>query len=209
MALRVLLVRAEGTRNGSSSSGIERTCSAGLGKRIEDVDVRAGRWPALQARFITNDTNAQLGSCQETHSRFEPAVLWSPPGRATEMPPPGNAFVWTACILSFARHITFQLDAHAAETDPVGFVGDLSERVILDEVQHVPGIFGVLKTAVDRNRVAGRFILTGSCSMTAKRARASEMTSTPCRSGCSGRAHESRRSLTQDPMSATRWGFET
>lgn len=50
----------------------------------------------------------------------------------------------------------------AAMADPVGFVGDLPERVVLDEVQRAPGIFAALKTAVDRRRVPGRFLLTGS-----------------------------------------------
>jgi uncharacterized protein len=50
----------------------------------------------------------------------------------------------------------------AAQADPAGFVADLPERVILDEVQRVPQLFAALKVAVDRRRVAGRFILTGS-----------------------------------------------
>ncbi len=50
----------------------------------------------------------------------------------------------------------------AATADPVGFVGDLPERVILDEVQRAPGIFSTLKSAVDRRRTPGRFLLTGS-----------------------------------------------
>ncbi len=49
-----------------------------------------------------------------------------------------------------------------AEADPVGFVADLPEQVILDEVQRVPGLFAALKVAVDRRRVPGRFLLTGS-----------------------------------------------
>jgi hypothetical protein len=53
----------------------------------------------------------------------------------------------------------------AAQADPVGFVGDLPERAILDEVQRIPEIFSVLKVAVDRNRIAGRFILTGSANV--------------------------------------------
>lgn len=50
----------------------------------------------------------------------------------------------------------------AACADPVGFVADLPERVILDEVQRAPGIFTALETAVDRRRTPGRFLLTGS-----------------------------------------------
>lgn len=53
----------------------------------------------------------------------------------------------------------------AAQTDPVGFVGDLPERTILDEVQRVPELFTTLKTSVDRNRTSGRFILTGSANV--------------------------------------------
>lgn len=53
----------------------------------------------------------------------------------------------------------------SATADPVGFVADLPERAILDEVQRAPGLFVALKSAVDRNRVPGRFILTGSTSV--------------------------------------------
>lgn len=49
-----------------------------------------------------------------------------------------------------------------ARSDPNGFVGELPEHVILDEVQHVPDLFSVLKLAIDRNRIPGRFVLTGS-----------------------------------------------
>lgn len=49
-----------------------------------------------------------------------------------------------------------------AKSDPVGFVLDLPERIILDEVQHVPEIFSSLKLAIDQRREPGRFILTGS-----------------------------------------------
>lgn len=50
----------------------------------------------------------------------------------------------------------------AASADPVGFVADLPERTILDEVQRAPELFSALKAAVDRRRAAGRFLLTGS-----------------------------------------------
>ena len=50
----------------------------------------------------------------------------------------------------------------AAQADPVGFVWDLPERCILDEVQKVPAIFPALKTAIERRRAPGRFLLTGS-----------------------------------------------
>lgn len=54
-------------------------------------------------------------------------------------------------------------DARAgAQADPIGFVADLPERVILDEIQRVPALFPALKMEVDRRRVPGRFLLTGS-----------------------------------------------
>lgn len=53
----------------------------------------------------------------------------------------------------------------AAEADPVGFVGGLPPKTILDEVQRVPAIFTTLKAAVDRDRMPGRFLLTGSANV--------------------------------------------
>ena len=53
----------------------------------------------------------------------------------------------------------------AAEADPAGFVSDLPDRVILDEVQRVPTLFAVLKTTIDRKRSPGRYILTGSANV--------------------------------------------
>lgn len=53
----------------------------------------------------------------------------------------------------------------AAQADPVGFVGDLPDRTVLDEVQRAPWLFTAIKTAVDRQRTPGRFILTGSANV--------------------------------------------
>lgn len=53
----------------------------------------------------------------------------------------------------------------AAEEDPMGFVGDLPDRVILDEVQRVPALFTALKSAIDGDRSPGRFLLTGSANV--------------------------------------------
>jgi len=50
----------------------------------------------------------------------------------------------------------------AAQADPMAFVDDLPERVIIDEVQRVPTLFTSLKRVVDRDRKPGRFLLTGS-----------------------------------------------
>jgi hypothetical protein len=65
------------------------------------------------------------------------------------------------------EYITFDDDVQlaAAQADPVGFVADLTDRTVLDEVQRVPTLFLSLKTAVDRDRRPGRFILTGSANV--------------------------------------------
>lgn len=47
-------------------------------------------------------------------------------------------------------------------TIPAGFVANLPAKVVLDEVQPAPELFLALKSAVDRERAPGRFILTGS-----------------------------------------------
>ena len=84
----------------------------------------------------------------------------------------GNRLTWGGDSLSwgFSRQVRdysyFSFDdpgtRDGAQADPVGFVADLPERVILDEVQHVPELFEAIKIVVDRRRVPGRFLLTGS-----------------------------------------------
>jgi len=73
------------------------------------------------------------------------------------------------CVGRKLGYAYFNLDEDvsraAAEADPVGFVADLPERVVLDEVQRVPSLFTALKVAVDRDRVPGRFLLTGSANV--------------------------------------------
>jgi len=53
----------------------------------------------------------------------------------------------------------------AAKADPIGFVDRLADKVILDEIQHVPELFSSIKHAVDSNRSPGRFLLTGSANV--------------------------------------------
>lgn len=50
----------------------------------------------------------------------------------------------------------------AAKTDPLGFLQDLGDHVIIDEVQRVPELFLSIKKLVDEDRKERRFILTGS-----------------------------------------------
>jgi len=51
---------------------------------------------------------------------------------------------------------------NAARTDAAGFINALQGPVTLDEVQRAPELFLAIKAAVDRERQAGRFLLTGS-----------------------------------------------
>jgi uncharacterized protein len=53
----------------------------------------------------------------------------------------------------------------AAANDPMGFVADLPERSILDEVQRAPALFAAIKATVDRDRRPGRLLLTGSANV--------------------------------------------
>lgn len=53
----------------------------------------------------------------------------------------------------------------AARRDPNGFIAGLNLPVTLDEIQHVPELFPVIKAAIDRNRQPGQFLLTGSANV--------------------------------------------
>lgn len=50
----------------------------------------------------------------------------------------------------------------AARTDPIGFVSGRTGLVGIDEAQRVPELLLAIKAEVDRERRAGRFLLTGS-----------------------------------------------
>lgn len=52
-----------------------------------------------------------------------------------------------------------------AEMDPAGFVDSLPEFVTIDEIQRVPALMPAIKRSVDRDRRAGRFLLTGSANL--------------------------------------------
>ncbi|TVQ28387.1 MAG: ATP-binding protein [Wenzhouxiangella sp.] len=53
----------------------------------------------------------------------------------------------------------------AVKADPFGFVTALDEPVCLDEVQRAPELFLAIKSAVDKDRRPGRFLLTGSANV--------------------------------------------
>lgn len=64
-------------------------------------------------------------------------------------------------------YVTFDSDVAraAAIADPMGFVEGLPTRSVLDEVQRAPELFLALKAAIDRHRIPGRFLLTGSANV--------------------------------------------
>jgi len=66
-----------------------------------------------------------------------------------------------------ARYITFDNATvlTAAARDPEGFLSGLEAPVVLDEVQRVPELFVALKSAVDRDRIPGQYLLTGSANV--------------------------------------------
>lgn len=63
-----------------------------------------------------------------------------------------------------AKYITFDDTGilSAAQFNPQDFISGYDENLVIDEVQRVPGIFLAIKSLIDKNRKAGRFILTGS-----------------------------------------------
>ncbi len=66
-----------------------------------------------------------------------------------------------------ARYLTLDDAAvlAAAKSDPAGFIRGLNGSVVIDEVQRAPELFLPIKTAVDRDRRPGRFLLTGSANV--------------------------------------------
>lgn len=90
---------------------------------------------------------------------FFPAVAITGPRQS------GKSTTLRNIFSSGYRYITFDdpLQVEYFESDPKGFFKEMSDRVIFDEVQKVPGIFPYLKMAIDSDRQNyGKFILTGS-----------------------------------------------
>lgn len=52
-----------------------------------------------------------------------------------------------------------------AKSDPAGFIAGIQGNVIFDEIQRVPELFYAIKSAIDRDRTPGRFLLTGSANI--------------------------------------------
>lgn len=52
-----------------------------------------------------------------------------------------------------------------AKNDPKGFIENITKPVIIDECQRLPQLLITIKEFVDKNRINGQFILTGSASL--------------------------------------------
>lgn len=53
----------------------------------------------------------------------------------------------------------------AALADPLGYIANLPNPVVLDEIQKVPSLLEGIKIAIDKNRINGSFLLTGSANV--------------------------------------------
>lgn len=107
--------------------------------------------PRLHPRLVTGRLAAALAD--------SPAVLVHGPRQCGK-----TTLVQTAGSARGYAYVSFDDQAvlAGARADPAGFVADLPDRVVLDEAQKAPELFGVIKLAVDRRRTPGRFLLTGS-----------------------------------------------
>ncbi|MGA2083348.1 MAG: ATP-binding protein [Holophaga sp.] len=72
----------------------------------------------------------------------------------------------TLCRMLFPDKPYLNLEAldvrEFALSDPRGFLAEIPEGAVLDEVQQAPALFSYLQVEVDRDARPGRFILTGS-----------------------------------------------
>lgn len=75
----------------------------------------------------------------------------------------------TLCQMAFPAKRYVSLEApdqrRFAQEDPRGFLGNVEDGAILDEVQRTPELLSYLQEMVDENPAPGRFILTGSANL--------------------------------------------
>jgi predicted AAA+ superfamily ATPase len=53
----------------------------------------------------------------------------------------------------------------AALNDPVGYIQNLSKPICIDEIQKVPQVLEAIKLYIDKHRINGNFLLTGSANI--------------------------------------------
>jgi len=57
------------------------------------------------------------------------------------------------------------VDRESAINDPIGYISSLPKPVCLDEIQKVPQILEAIKLEIDKNRINGSYLLTGSANV--------------------------------------------
>lgn len=55
----------------------------------------------------------------------------------------------------------------SAKADPQLFIESIKKPVVIDEIQKIPGLLRAIKIDVDRNRINGNYLLTGSSNILA------------------------------------------
>lgn len=56
-------------------------------------------------------------------------------------------------------------EREAASTDSIGYIATLPKPIVLDEIQKVPEVLEGIKIDIDKNRINGNFLLTGSANV--------------------------------------------
>jgi len=56
-------------------------------------------------------------------------------------------------------------EREAALTDPIGYISTLPKPITIDEIQKVPQVIEGIKIDIDKNRINGNFLLTGSANV--------------------------------------------
>ncbi|MGK0255975.1 MAG: putative AAA+ superfamily ATPase, partial [Arcobacteraceae bacterium] len=56
-------------------------------------------------------------------------------------------------------------ERESALNDPIGYISTLPKPIIIDEIQKVPEVLEGIKIDIDKNRINGNFILTGSANI--------------------------------------------
>ena len=92
-------------------------------------------------------------------------------GRVARIPRDAEPLLRSSGKTSLARHLFPQHPyrnlerpdlRQFASADPLGFLGDLRQGAVIDEVQRVPELLSWLQDLVDQDPLPGRFVLSGS-----------------------------------------------
>lgn len=73
----------------------------------------------------------------------------------------------TLCLELKNNYIVFDNlnERESAMNDPIGYISDLPKPVTLDEIQKAPQLLESIKLNIDKNRINGNFLLTGSANI--------------------------------------------